>query len=85
MTEKDALKVAAINAVKKVSGVPGEPIWPEGFTEELKNEMWRQGLIEWREIEFEHLGGTSSLPQGKTIQREYCLGRNAKEFLNGIV
>ncbi len=81
MTEIVALKVAAIHAVKKVAGVPGEPQWPEGFTEELKDEMWRQGLIDWLEIEFEHRGGSSSLPTGKTIQREYKLGPNAKEFL----
>ena len=81
MTENVVLKVAAINAVKTVAGAPGEPQWPEGFTEELKDEMRRQGLIEWLEIEFEHRGGLSSLPTGKTIQREYKLGRNAKEFL----
>lgn len=85
MTETDALKAAAINAVKKVIGAPGEPQWPEGFTEELKDEMWRQGLIDWLEIEFEHRGGNSSLPPNKTIQREYRLGRNAKEFMNRLV
>ena len=85
MTETDALKVAAINAVKKVIGAPGEPNWPEGFTEDLKYEMRRQGLIDWLEIEFEHRGGNSSLPSEKTIQREYRLSRNAKEYMDWIV
>lgn len=85
MTETDALKLAAIKAVKKGVGAPGEPNCPEGFTEEMKNEMRRQDLIEWLEIEFEHCGGNSILPQGKTIQREYRLGRNAKESMNRIV
>ena len=79
--DTDAIRVAAIKAVEKVQGAPGKPEWPVEFTTELLYEMRNQGLIDWLEVEYKHFSGSASLPTDITTMRQYCLGRNAREFL----
>lgn len=77
----DAMKVAAIKAVEKVQGAPGEPKWPAGFSVEILYEMRDEELIDWRDAEYNRYSGASSFLTAIIAIREYKLGRNARKFL----